>query len=312
MATNTQYWRNRAAAYAAKYHIPKQIFLSQISAESGFNPNAHSGAGAQGIAQIMPFHHVGTNPERQLDWAARTDAQNLARYGDWPDALSVYNSGRPWARGKHISETSNYVNKILHSGSSYAGAGGGGNTNMASPMAHGALNIVKYLQASNAALLNHTQQPSIVGFLNSSQASPQEATGGSVAGSYSGAKGKVLFAAGADRTGVKTRPGVVQFASQVAGVYGRPVTVGTGTNHNEYVVGTHRVSDHWAGNAVDIPASGNRLTMLGQSALIAAGMSPALARRQRGGLFNVNGHQIIFNSNEGGNHYNHLHISAKG
>jgi hypothetical protein len=44
--------------------------------------------------------------------------------------------------------------------------------------------------------------------------------------------------------------------------------------------------------------------------LIAAGMPRRKALKQKGGLFNVNGHQIIFNTMEGGDHTNHLHISA--
>jgi hypothetical protein len=41
-------------------------------------------------------------------------------------------------------------------------------------------------------------------------------------------------------------------------------------------------------------------------------MSPKEARKQRGGLFNIGGYQIIFNTNEGGNHYNHLHVGIRG
>jgi hypothetical protein len=75
------------------------------------------------------------------------------------------------------------------------------------------------------------------------------------------------------------------------------------------------VSDHWAGNAADIPASGPSLTRLGRQALIAYGMSPAKARTIRGGLFNLQygGHrvQVIFNTNEGGDHFNHLHVGVR-
>jgi hypothetical protein len=105
---------------------------------------------------------------------------------------------------------------------------------------------------------------------------------------------------------------IIGFARQVAGVYGKPLTIGTGTNHNQFVLGTNRQSAHWTGEAADIPASGAKLTRLGQAALIAAGMSPREARKQKGGLFNVGGRQIIFNSMEGGNHYNHLHIGIRG
>lgn len=114
--------------------------------------------------------------------------------------------------------------------------------------------------------------------------------------------------AGADRAGVHTNQGVLGMAARVAQVYGSRLTIGTGTNHNQYVAGSNRQSAHWTGQAVDIPSSGGALTKLGQAALIAAGMPVAQARKQRGGLFNVGGWQIIFNSNVGGNHYNHLHM----
>ena len=96
--------------------------------------------------------------------------------------------------------------------------------------------------------------------------------------------------------------------------YGRPITLGTGTAHNRLTT-SGNVSDHWAGNAIDLPATGRQLLRMGQSALIAAGMNPAQARRQKGGVFNITGrdgvrHQILFNTNVGGNHFNHVHVSG--
>lgn len=121
---------------------------------------------------------------------------------------------------------------------------------------------------------------------------------------------KVVFAPGADRGGVKTNQKVVDFATAIAQWYGRDLTIGTGTSHSQYVKDTHRESEHWQGNAADIPETGDALTKLGQNALIAAGMDPAEARKQTGGVFNVNGFQILFNTNTGGNHFNHLHIGV--
>src|SRR2546423_8933818 len=100
-------YRALAAAAAQRYGIPVDIFLRQIGQESGFNPNARSPAGAQGIAQFMPAtaRGMGVNPNdprSSLFGAARMDAQNLHRYGNWRDTLSAYNSGRPWAQGQGI------------------------------------------------------------------------------------------------------------------------------------------------------------------------------------------------------------------
>jgi Transglycosylase SLT domain len=117
------YYRSVAAKFARQEGIPVEIFLKQIGAEAGFRTNATSPAGARGIAQIMPFHDVqpnvpghqvaGRDPIVDLRWSARHNAQNLRKYGNVKDMLSVYNSGRPWAQGKGISETRNYVSKIL-------------------------------------------------------------------------------------------------------------------------------------------------------------------------------------------------------
>lgn len=124
-----------------------------------------------------------------------------------------------------------------------------------------------------------------------------------------GKLGRVALGTGADRQGVRTKPSVIQFTRRISGLVGHPLVIGTGTHHNQMTVNGN-VSDHWDGHAADIPASGKSLIRLGQAALIAAGMKPSKARKQRGGLYNVNGHQIIFNTYEGGNHTNHLHVSA--
>lgn len=95
----------------------RQVFQAQINQESGFNPNAKSPAGAEGIAQIMPQYHPGVNPynsQQALQFAANWDAQNVRKYGNWANALSVYNSGKPWRIGQGISETNNYVKSILN------------------------------------------------------------------------------------------------------------------------------------------------------------------------------------------------------
>jgi len=116
-------------------------------------------------------------------------------------------------------------------------------------------------------------------------------------------------------TGVSlANPTIRNVVSQIAGIYGKPVTVSSGKRSTKYSA-SGNVSDHYLGNAADLAASGTALTRLGQAALIAAGMSPAQAKKQTGGVFNLNKggkrYQIIFNSNVGGNHYDHLHIGVK-
>lgn len=117
-----------------------------------------------------------------------------------------------------------------------------------------------------------------------------------------------IAGSGMDRSGMKTNPAVFQSVARIAQIYGQPLRIGTGSNHNEYVKGSNRRSDHWFGEAADIPMEGAALTRLGQAALIMAGMSPTEARKQTGGVFNVGGYNILFNTSVGGNHYNHLHV----
>lgn len=108
----------------------------------------------------------------------------------------------------------------------------------------------------------------------------------------------------------RLQPKLVDFARRVAGVYGHPLTGSDGATHSKYTVDGN-ISDHWSGNATDIPATGKTLIAMGRAALIAAGMPRAQAMKQNGGLYNVGGHQVIFNTHLGGDHTNHLHISAR-
>lgn len=119
----------------------------------------------------------------------------------------------------------------------------------------------------------------------------------------------VVMAPGADRPGMSTKAVVKAFVGKTARIFGAPLTIGTGTNHNRLTT-SGNVSDHWSGNAADIPAYGRRLIQIGQAALIAAGYPVWRARLCFGGLYNVGNHQIIFNTHIGGNHTNHCHVSA--
>lgn len=122
-----------------------------------------------------------------------------------------------------------------------------------------------------------------------------------------GRLGEITISPNADRPGVRTQKAVRLFVRRIAGLYGQPLTIGTGTNHSQMTVNGN-VSDHWTGRAADIPLTGRALIRAGQDALIAAGMPRRQARKQTGGLFNVGGKQIIFNTHIGGDHTNHLHV----
>lgn len=147
----------------------------------------------------------------------------------------------------------------------------------------------------------------------------------------SGQTGPVRFAAGANRPGVEPTDLLKRALGRVAGIYGRPIIVTTGTNHNQYTT-SGNISDHWSGNAADIGAAANNfpITGLGRpggngdkiaaAGMIAAGVSPARAAVQAlaGGLCNiVHGGlrwQVIWKTNSpslGGDHTNHVHIGVR-
>lgn len=121
---------------ATKYGVDPDIFVRQIGAESSFRTNlGPNSAGASGVAQFIPStaKAYGVNLgdgkiEDDLDGAARYMRDNLKTAGgDYKKALSIYNSGRPDGY-LNISETANYVNKILHGVTPKAYTGSPGKT----------------------------------------------------------------------------------------------------------------------------------------------------------------------------------------
>jgi hypothetical protein len=98
------YARNAAIANG----IDPNIFERQINAESAFDPNAVSKAGAVGIAQILPSWHPDvdpTDPFASLDYAARLMRGYINHFGSWRLALVAYNAGP----GRLIPGNPNYL-----------------------------------------------------------------------------------------------------------------------------------------------------------------------------------------------------------
>jgi hypothetical protein len=108
---------------AQRMGIDPDIFTRQIQQESGFNPNAGSPAGAQGVAQFMPSTARGlgvdtSDPYSSLDGAARLMRSNLDKYGgDYGKALAAYNAGGGavdrYGGIPPFEETQRYVKTIL-------------------------------------------------------------------------------------------------------------------------------------------------------------------------------------------------------
>jgi hypothetical protein len=142
--------------------------------------------------------------------------------------------------------------------------------------------------------------------------------GVSVGGVPSGGTGRVKVAGSANRAGHGIQRGTMRFLERVAGAAGETITVGTGTNHNRLTVDGN-VSDHWDGHAGDIPVpvDSGQGDHIAAAALVSAGVPERRARAmaQRGGLYTLNWHghriQVIWKTNQGGNHHNHVHVSFR-
>lgn len=104
-------------AAAARWGVPPALLAAQINAESSFNPDAVSEAGAIGIAQFMPdtARSMGVNPRdpaSAIDGMAKLMSSYKKRYGNWEDALVAYHDG-PGGVGSPGPRARSYVDKIM-------------------------------------------------------------------------------------------------------------------------------------------------------------------------------------------------------
>jgi len=108
---------------AARWGVPAALMAGQLMAESGFDPNAGSPAGAQGIAQFMPSTAASYGLTNPYDPVAAIDAEAhlmsdlLHQFGSPELALAAYNAGPAPVEACHCippyPETQAYVTRIL-------------------------------------------------------------------------------------------------------------------------------------------------------------------------------------------------------
>jgi soluble lytic murein transglycosylase-like protein len=117
-------------AAATRNGVDPALLAGLVKQESGFNPNAGSGAGARGLTQLMPGTASGlgvTNildPVQNLNGGAKYLKQQLDAFGgDVTKALAAYNAG-PGAVQRFggvppYSETQNYVRIVQANAAAY-------------------------------------------------------------------------------------------------------------------------------------------------------------------------------------------------
>jgi soluble lytic murein transglycosylase-like protein len=116
---------------AAKYNLSERLIEKVIDAESGFDPQAVSSAGARGLMQLMPGTARDLGVENSFDIAQNIDGGS--RYlrqmidmfgGNLKLGLAAYNSGpgtvRRYGGVPPYRETMAYVNRVLDGGAATA------------------------------------------------------------------------------------------------------------------------------------------------------------------------------------------------
>lgn len=122
--------------FAGKYGIPKWIMLGQIAAESKGDPVAISPAGAEGVAQIMPWLSSergidASDVDASLDTMGQILRDEYDRFGDWSLAVWSWHVGDGEVyRAVQLYEQSTVVDSKLMDIVVPAGKVGGNNADM--------------------------------------------------------------------------------------------------------------------------------------------------------------------------------------
>ncbi|WP_051471757.1 lytic transglycosylase domain-containing protein [Patulibacter minatonensis] len=118
-----QQYRATILAASIRFKVSAALLAAQLKQESGFDPRARSGAGAQGIAQFMPGTAAAVglrdpfDPAQAIPAQARLMSTLLRRFGSVQLALAAYNAGEgnvaPCQCVPPFPETRHYVATII-------------------------------------------------------------------------------------------------------------------------------------------------------------------------------------------------------
>jgi hypothetical protein len=113
---------------ASRYGVDASLLAAMASQESGFNSQAVSATGAQGLMQFMPAtaQGLGVNaldPNSAIDGAARYLSSLTKQFGSTDLALAAYNAG-PGTVSRYggippYTETQNYVRSVMSKAEAY-------------------------------------------------------------------------------------------------------------------------------------------------------------------------------------------------
>ncbi len=123
-ARNPQEFEHLVSAASAKYGVSASLIRAVIMAESGYNPQAVSRAGAGGLMQLMPGTAKSLkvadrfDPKQNVDGGVRYLRFLLDTFkGDVSLALAAYNAGlsnvAKYGGIPPFEETRTYVNRVL-------------------------------------------------------------------------------------------------------------------------------------------------------------------------------------------------------
>jgi hypothetical protein len=121
-------YANLFTGAAARHGVDASVLAAVASQESGFNSQAVSPAGAQGLMQFMPSTAKGLgvnafDPASAIDGAARYLSSLTQQFGSTSLALAAYNAGpgavRQYGGIPPYSETQNYVSSVLSKAEAY-------------------------------------------------------------------------------------------------------------------------------------------------------------------------------------------------